>query len=120
MSAAAVLEWAAAEGVRLEVRQGRIAWQADHQPPADLLARLQQHRQAVIETLEHQYQNAVATAAGVPWDWLMTHYFTADDQAEIERGRRDPVAFGQLIKTDWRYPFGWLAQGAAEHGEKIH
>ena len=103
MSAAAVLEWATAEGVRLVAREGRITWQADHQPPPALLERLREHRQSVLDALarqHHQYRAAVAQEAGVPWEWLAMHFFTLDDLADIDAGHYpDPVALGELIRA---------------------
>ena len=118
MSAAAILEWAAAEGVRLVAQDDRITWQADHMPPADLLVRLKEHRQAIIVALAERrsrYRNAVAKAAGVPWHWLEAHYFWPADLADIDKGRYpDPVALGRLIRTDPAHPFGFTVGAAAD------
>ncbi len=51
MSAAELLTIAAKEGVRLVLNGDRLTWEADHQPPADLLARIKAHKLELIEAL---------------------------------------------------------------------
>jgi hypothetical protein len=51
MSAAAVLSMMQAEGVVLALEGERLTWQADHQPPAALLAEIKAHRLEIIEAL---------------------------------------------------------------------
>lgn len=101
MNAADLLEWAEAEGVRLAVKQKRICWQADHAPPPELLERIKAHKQEIIDAIAQHYRDTLAQAAGVPFDWLAAHYFTADDLANIERGEgkyADPAAFGAWLR----------------------
>jgi hypothetical protein len=51
MSAAELLGIAAMEGVVLLLEGGRLRWEADHQPPADLLASIKAHKLELIEAL---------------------------------------------------------------------
>ena len=51
MSAAELLTIAAKEGVRLVLNGDRLTWEADHQPPADLLASIKAHKLELIEAL---------------------------------------------------------------------
>ncbi len=61
------------------------------------------------------YRNRLAQSAGVPFDWLELHFFTADDLSDIKSGLySDPVTLGELIRTDMRYPFGWPDRGSHE------
>lgn len=70
MSVAELLEQAQANGVLLVLVEGRLTWEADHQPPADLLAELITHKVEIIEALsavndppaEFRDQNARARA----------------------------------------------------------
>jgi hypothetical protein len=90
-----------AEGDSLKIR-------ADHPPPADLLARLKERKAELLAELAARYRDTLARSAGVPFDWLVAHYFWPADLADIDAGRYpDPVALGELIRADPDYPFGW-------------
>lgn len=59
-----------------------------------------------------RFRKRLAQQADVPFEWLATYYFTPDDLSNIESGfYRNPDALAELIKTDFRYPFGWLDRG---------
>jgi hypothetical protein len=67
------------------------------------------------------YRATLEKAAGVPFDWMLAHYFTDNDLVDMDRGLwPDPAALGAFIKTDWRYPFGWspTAPVAAPVGDR--
>ena len=51
MSAAALLEQAQAAGVLLLLDDGHLTWEADHEPPGELLEEIRTHRLEIIEAL---------------------------------------------------------------------
>lgn len=51
MSAAELLELAQAQGVLLVLDDGRLTWEADHEPPGELLEQIRSHRLEIIEAL---------------------------------------------------------------------
>ncbi|UCO97515.1 hypothetical protein LF844_23095 [Metapseudomonas lalkuanensis] len=65
MNIAELLEQAQAAGVLLVLVDGRLTWEADHLPPAELLAKLIAHKAEIIEALS-------ATNDLLPhaWEWL--------------------------------------------------
>ncbi len=51
MSAVELLEQAQALGVLLVLDDGRLTWEADHEPPGELLEEIRTHRLEIIEAL---------------------------------------------------------------------
>jgi hypothetical protein len=51
MSSAEVLTMAKAEGVTLAIVGDRLTWEADHQPPDDLLSTIKAHKRELIKAL---------------------------------------------------------------------
>lgn len=100
MSAVAdAIQWAESEGVTLLAHGDRLTLKAKQQPPPELIAKLQTHKPEIVATLTTLYRNRLACSSGVSYDWLKTHYFTADDIAEIDQGMYpDPEALGRLIR----------------------
>lgn len=107
MSAAAVLEWAAAEGVRLEARQGRITWRADHPPPADLLARLKEHKPGLLRLLATDTPT-LETPPPKP-----RRYLTAATASHEWRQARDQYINHLMACTACRAPVGWYCTTGA-------
>ena len=82
MSAVQLLTIAAKEGVRLVLNGDRLTWEADHQPPADLLASIKAHKLELIEALraandpaQPETRYTIHTAATASPEWI-----TARDQ----------------------------------------
>ncbi len=65
MSAVELLNRAKAEGVLLLLVDGRLTWEADREPPADLLAHLTAHKPEIIEAL-----SAASNPPPQAWAWL--------------------------------------------------
>lgn len=65
MSAAKLLELAQAEGILLTLDDGRLTWEAGHEPPDELLEEIRSHRLEIIEAL--RITNDASQRA---WDWL--------------------------------------------------
>jgi hypothetical protein len=65
MSAIELLEMAKAKGVLLLLVDGRLTWEADREPPADLLAELTAHKPEIIEAL-----SAASNPRPQAWAWL--------------------------------------------------
>lgn len=62
-----------------------------------------------------RFCNRLSLCLDVPYEWLAAHYFTPEDLLDIKRGVYcDPEALAELIKSDFRYPFGWLNKGARQ------
>ena len=77
MSAAELLTIAAKEGVLLVLNGDRLTWEADHQPPYDLLASIKAHKLELIKALtpandpaEQEPQHTVHTAATASLEWI--------------------------------------------------
>jgi hypothetical protein len=75
LSAAELLTIAAKEGVRLVLNGDRLTWEADHQPPADLLASIKAHKLELIEALSsandpEQPKHFIHTAATASPEWI--------------------------------------------------
>jgi hypothetical protein len=51
VTAAELLGMAQAEGVVLALSGGRLTWEADHQPPAELMAGIKAHRLEIVAAL---------------------------------------------------------------------
>lgn len=75
MSAAEVLSMAEAEGVTLILVDDRLTWEADHQPPDDLLRSIKAHRPAIIAALSaahdphDQPQHFIQTVVTASPEW---------------------------------------------------
>lgn len=63
MNAAELLIMAAAEGVQLALDGERLTWNADHQPPAELLVEIKAHRQTIIAALIATNDLSIAATA---------------------------------------------------------
>lgn len=80
MNAAALLKMVKAEGVTLVLVGNRLTWEADHQPPADLLSTVKEYRQEVIIALStvgdppieqtNESTRLVLTAATASPEWV--------------------------------------------------
>lgn len=83
MNAAELLIMAAAEGVQLALDGERLTWNADHQPPAELLVEIKAHRQTIIAALiaandlsiaamalPDELQHPIHTAATAALEWV--------------------------------------------------
>ncbi len=124
MSAAKLLEQAQAEGVLLMLNDGRLTWEADHEPPGELLEEIRSHRLEIIEAL-----SAANDSPQRAWDWLARVARLLGCSAEylLERGFVDhhdlaeqhlhhPCFAARMISThpDWRQPDEFLQQYARE------
>ena len=91
MSAAELLTIAAKEGVRLVLNGDRLTWEADHQPPADLLASIKAHKLELIEAL---------SAANDPAkdDPVLDH---AVIQPQIEDGPQHVIRTAATASPEW-------------------
>ncbi|MDH1054116.1 hypothetical protein [Aquipseudomonas alcaligenes] len=65
MNAAELLEQAQAEGVLLVLDDGRLTWEADREPPGELLEGIRTHRLEIIAALSSAHE-----ATQRAWDWL--------------------------------------------------
>ncbi len=107
MNAAALLNMAKAEGVALVLIGDRLIWEADHQPPADLLSTIKAHRQEIIETLNaandpppesHVWLARVAALLCCSADFLLAHGFI-DRHDLAEQYRTHPRFAARLIRS---------------------
>ncbi len=114
MSAAELLERAQADGVFLVLVEGRLTWEADHQPPADLLAALIAHKVEIIEALSAANDppaEAVEWLANVACllecspDYLLEHGFI-DRYDLVEQCGTHPLFAVRLIRShpNWSPP----------------
>ena len=112
MSAAELLKHAQAKGVLLALVQGRLTWEADHQPPADLLAELVAHKAEIIEALNGVNDppaEAMEWLAGVARlleclaDYLLGNGFV--DRFDLaEQHRQPPRLAARLIRSHPQWP----------------
>lgn len=83
MNAAELLIMAAAKGVQLALDGERLTWNADHQPPTELLVEIKAHRQTIIAALTaandlsiaatalpDELQHPIHTAATAALEWV--------------------------------------------------
>lgn len=126
MSAAELLEQAQAEGVLLVLADGRLTWEADHEPPSELLEEIRAHRLEIIETLR-----GACDPSPRAWDWLacVARLLACSPEYLLERRfllpeelsglcRSHPSIAARAIRThpDWLRPsdcFGRRREGMA-------
>lgn len=128
MSAAELLKHAQAKGVLLALVQGRLTWEADHQPPADLLAELVAHKAEIIEALNGANDppaEAMEWLAGVARllqclaDYLLRNGFV--DRHDLTEQHQHPPRFAaRLIRShpQWRVPVEFSEQYTREDGHE--
>lgn len=111
MSAAELLEHAQAEGVALVLVEGRLTWEADHEPPSELLEQIRSHRLEIIEALSAvndptpQAAKWLARLAGLlacSPDYLLERGFV-DRNDLAEQHQQHPRYAARLIRShpDW-------------------
>ncbi len=114
MSTVELLEQARAEGVLLVLDDGRLTWEADHEPPGELLEEIRTHRLEIIEVLSaanDPSQQAMEWLASLAIllcctpDYLLEHGFV-DRHDLAEQRHIHPRFAARLIRThpDWRPP----------------
>lgn len=128
MSAFELVEQAKAMGVSLVLVDGRPTWEAEHEPPTELLADLAKHKSEVVAVLE-----VMGAAPATAWVWLKElanrlecspdyllkrHFVDRDDLAEQHQQATWRVA--RLIQThpEWQPPSGYSESAAAEFREQ--
>lgn len=114
MSAIELLEQAKAEGVLLLLVDGRLTWEADREPQADLLAHLTAYKPEIIEAL-----SAASNPPPQAWAWLArlasllgcspTYLLDGgfvDHHDLAEQHQLHPRFAAKLIRThpDWHQP----------------
>lgn len=110
MSAVELLEQAKAEGILLVLDGERLSWEANHQPPAELLAEIKAHRLEIIARLKvaNESPEALAWLACVADllrcspDYLLLHGFV-DRHDLAEQHQQEPWRAARLIRTDPRW-----------------
>ncbi|KRW65811.1 hypothetical protein AO741_13615 [Pseudomonas sp. TTU2014-105ASC] len=114
MSAAQLLELAQAEGIQLVLEDGRLTWEADHEPPGELLQEIRTHRLEIIKALHEasdsppqamEWLEKLAGLLGCSPDYLLVHGFV-DRHDMAEQCHIHPRFAARLIRThpDWRPP----------------
>lgn len=114
MNAAELLEQARAEGVLLVLNNGRLTWEADHEPRGELLEDIRTHRLEIIELLSTandpsqqamKWLEKLAGLLGCSPDHLLVHGFV-DHHDLAEQCHIHPRFAARLIRThpDWRPP----------------
>ena len=114
MSAAELLEQAEAEGVLLVLDDGRLTWEADHEPPGELLEEIRTHRLEIIEALSEandpsqpdmEWLARLAVLLCCTPDYLLEHGYV-DRHDLAEQRHIHPRFAARLIRThpDWRPP----------------
>lgn len=128
MSAFELVEQAKAVGVLLVLVDGRLTWEAEHEPPTELLADLAKHKSEVVAVLE-----VMDTAPATAWVWLKQlasllecspdyllkeHFVDRNDL--VEQHQQAPWRVARLIHThpEWQPPSGHSENAAAEFGEQ--
>lgn len=123
MSAFELVEQAKAMGVSLVLADGRLTWEAEHEPPTELLADLAKHKSEVIAVLK-----VMGAAPATAWVWmkelanrlecspdylLMRHFVDRDDLAE--QHQQAPWRVARLIHThpEWQPPSAHFESAAA-------
>ncbi|MCQ4285936.1 hypothetical protein NA647_00600 [Pseudomonas stutzeri] len=127
MSAFELVEQAKAVGVLLVLVDGRLTWEAEHEPPTELLADLAKHKSEVVAVLE-----VMDTAPATAWVWLKQlasllecspdyllkeHFVDRNDL--VEQHQQAPWRVARLIHThpEWQPPSGHSENAAAEFRE---
>lgn len=114
MNAAELLEQAQAEGVLLVLDDGRLTWEADREPPGELLEEVRAHRLEIIAVLSSAHE-----ATQRAWDWLASVACLLDcspaylldrgfiDQFDLEEQHTsEPACAAALIRSnpEWAGP----------------
>ncbi|MFR0693457.1 hypothetical protein ACLUTX_28965 [Enterobacterales bacterium AE_CKDN230030158-1A_HGKHYDSX7] len=117
MSVAELLERAQAEGVSLALEDGRLIWEADREPPGELLEEIRSCRLGIIEELARDWLSRVAHLLGCTPEHLLEHRFI-DHHDLVEQHQQAPWRVARLIQThpDWSPPTQGVCSGAAWHG----
>ncbi|WP_410922044.1 hypothetical protein [Pseudomonas aeruginosa] len=102
MSVAELLELAQAEGVSLALEDGRLIWEADREPPEELLEEIRSCRLGIIEELARDWLGRVARLLGCTPEHLLEHRFI-DHHDLVEQHQQAPWRVARLIQThpDW-------------------
>ncbi len=114
MSALELLNRAKAEGVLLLLVDGRLTWEADREPPADLLAHLTAYKPEIIEALSaasnprpqtSAWLTRLASLLSCSPDYLLGGGFV-DHNCLAEQHQLHPRFAAKLIRShpDWRQP----------------
>jgi len=126
MNAAELLEQARAEGVLLVLDNRRLVWEADHEPPGELLEDIRTHRLEIIEVLSTandpsqqamEWLEKLAALLCCTPGYLMEHGYV-DHHDLAEQRHTHPRFAARLIRThpDWRQPserFAHVREGMA-------
>lgn len=128
MSAAQLLELAQAEGIQLVLEDGRLTWEADHEPPGELLQEIRTHRLEIIKALHEasdsppqamEWLEKLAGLLGCSPDYLLVHGFV--DRHDLTEQHQHPPRFAaRLIRShpQWRAPAGFSEQYTREDGHE--
>lgn len=128
MSAVELLKRAQAKGVLLVLTDGRLTWEADHQPPADLMAELIAHKVEIIQALSAaneptaktlEWLATVASLLQCSPDYLLRNGFV--DRHDLTEQHQHPPRFAaRLIRShpQWRAPAGFSEQYTREDGHE--
>ena len=125
MSAAALLEQAQAAGVLLLLDDGHLTWEADHEPPGELLEEIRTHRLEIIEALSEANDPLAKT---VEWlaslaillrctpSYLLEHGYV-DRHDLAEQCHIHPRFAARLIRThpNWCQP----SEHSSREGEEM-
>jgi len=114
MSAAALLEQAQAAGVLLLLDDGHLTWEADHEPPGELLEEIRTHRLEIIEALSEvndplaktvEWLASLAILLRCTPGYLLEHGYV-DRHDLAEQCHIHPRFAARLIRThpDWHQP----------------
>jgi hypothetical protein len=114
MNAVELLKRAEAEGVLLTIIDGRLIWDADHNPPIELLEELKSSKQEVIDALRvnndvppqsRAWLENIAQLLNCSADYLITHGFIDQDDLH-EQYQMPPRLIVRLISTHplWKRP----------------
>ncbi len=114
MSTVELLEQARAEGVLLVLDDGRLTWEADHEPPVELLEEIRTHRLEIIEALSEandpsqpdmEWLARLAVLLCCTPGYLLEHGYV-DRHDLAEQRHIHPRFSARLIRThpDWRPP----------------
>ena len=120
MSAAELLEQAEAAGVLLLLDDGHLTWEADHEPPSELLGEIRAHRLEIIEALSlvheppqraRDWLARVARLLECSPEHLLKHCFLLPDELAMYCNTPPHIA-ALTISThpDWHHKFDRTAR----------
>lgn len=129
MSAADLLEQARAAGILLALGDGRLTWEADQEPPIELLEKIRAHRQEIIESLSvvgdpqpqaMEWLRKLAVQLCCTPEYLLEHGYV-DCHDLIEQYQQPPWLVASLIRAGsrWKPPSeeaACLTKGALSAG----